>query len=88
MSFRNYRIRSLLYAGKPNWTLLETITPPPKLRRAIKLPPEASEDEVAEVVNHVTFTDPVTMYGRRFESLDSIEVRYDLRAMFISIQSE
>lgn len=26
-SFRNYRIRSLLYAGKPNWSLLETITP-------------------------------------------------------------
>ncbi len=25
--FRNYRIRSLLYAGKPNWELLETITP-------------------------------------------------------------
>jgi transposase len=26
-SFRNYRIRSLLYAGKPNWKLLATITP-------------------------------------------------------------
>ena len=26
-SFRNYRIRSLLYAGKPNWALLATITP-------------------------------------------------------------
>ena len=26
-SFRNYRIRSLLYAGKPNWELLATITP-------------------------------------------------------------
>jgi transposase len=26
-SFRNYRIRSLLYAGKPNWNLLATITP-------------------------------------------------------------
>jgi len=26
-SFRNYRIRSLLYAGKPNWSLLATITP-------------------------------------------------------------
>jgi transposase len=25
--FRNYRIRSLLYAGKPDWTLLATITP-------------------------------------------------------------
>jgi transposase len=25
--FRNYRIRSLLYAGKPNWDLLATITP-------------------------------------------------------------
>ena len=26
-SFRNYRIRSLLYAGKPNWNLLSTVTP-------------------------------------------------------------
>jgi transposase len=26
-SFRNYRIRSLLYAGKPNWNLLATIRP-------------------------------------------------------------
>jgi transposase len=25
--FRNYRIRTLLYAGKPNWNLLATITP-------------------------------------------------------------
>lgn len=25
--FENYRIRSLLYAGKPNWNLLATITP-------------------------------------------------------------
>lgn len=26
-NFRNYRIRALLYAGKPNWPLLATITP-------------------------------------------------------------
>ena len=26
-SFKNYRIRALLYAGKPDWTLLATITP-------------------------------------------------------------
>ena len=26
-SFRNYRIRTLLYAGHPNWDLLATITP-------------------------------------------------------------
>ncbi len=25
--FRNYRIRALLYAGRPNWDLLATITP-------------------------------------------------------------
>ncbi len=25
--FRNYRIRSLLYAGRPDWALLTTITP-------------------------------------------------------------
>ena len=26
-SFRSFRVRALLYAGKPNWDLLETITP-------------------------------------------------------------
>ncbi len=26
-SFRNYRVRSLLYAGKPDWSLLEVISP-------------------------------------------------------------
>ena len=26
-NFANYRIRSLLYAGKPNWALLDTLTP-------------------------------------------------------------
>jgi transposase len=26
-SFRNYRVRSLLYAGKPNWDLLATVIP-------------------------------------------------------------
>ena len=26
-SFRNYRIRTLLYAGKPNWDLLAAIAP-------------------------------------------------------------
>jgi transposase len=25
--FRNYRIRALLYAGRPNWALLDTLTP-------------------------------------------------------------
>ncbi len=25
--FRNFRIRVLLYAGRPNWDLLATITP-------------------------------------------------------------
>lgn len=27
-NFHNYRIRALLYAGKPNWALLDTLTPP------------------------------------------------------------
>ena len=27
-NFDNYRIRALLYAGKPNWVLLDTLTPP------------------------------------------------------------
>ena len=27
VSFRNYRIRALLYAGKPNWSLLGTVSP-------------------------------------------------------------
>ena len=26
-NFDNYRIRALLYAGKPDWALLETLTP-------------------------------------------------------------
>ncbi|MDE0289926.1 MAG: hypothetical protein OXM88_15315, partial [bacterium] len=26
-NFANYRIRALLYAGKPNWDLLATVTP-------------------------------------------------------------
>ena len=26
-NFQNYRIRALLYAGKPNWNLLNTLTP-------------------------------------------------------------
>lgn len=26
-NFRNYRIRALFYAGRPNWALLKTITP-------------------------------------------------------------
>ena len=27
-NFANYRIRALLYAGKPNWDLLPAVTPP------------------------------------------------------------
>ena len=27
-NFDNYRIRALLYAGKPDWALLDTLTPP------------------------------------------------------------
>ena len=27
-NFNNYRIRALLYVGKPNWALLNTLTPP------------------------------------------------------------
>ena len=27
-NFANYRTPALLYAGKPNWNLLTTITPP------------------------------------------------------------
>ena len=43
-NFANYRIRALLYAGKPDWALLDTLTPPsnakshqsaPRLERAI-----------------------------------------------------
>ena len=36
-SFRNYRIRSLLYAGKPRWALLATITPA-EIRSPTKIP--------------------------------------------------
>ena len=27
MNFDNYRIRALLYAGRPNWDLLTTVNP-------------------------------------------------------------
>jgi hypothetical protein len=33
VNFRHHRVRSLLYAGKPNWDLLPTITPA-EIRRA------------------------------------------------------
>ncbi|MDE0163266.1 MAG: transposase [Acidimicrobiaceae bacterium] len=26
-NFANYRVRALLYAGRPNWALLDTLTP-------------------------------------------------------------
>ncbi len=26
-NFRNYRVRTLLYTGRPNWDLLATLTP-------------------------------------------------------------
>ena len=26
--FKHYRLRALLYAGKPNWSLLDGLTPP------------------------------------------------------------
>jgi hypothetical protein len=26
-NFRNYRVRALLYAGKPDWSLLASISP-------------------------------------------------------------
>ena len=29
-NFANYRIRSLLYTGRPNWNRLATITPTPR----------------------------------------------------------
>ena len=34
--FRNYRVRVLLYAGRPNWALLRHGLTPPKIRRASK----------------------------------------------------
>ncbi len=39
--FRNYRIRLLLYAGKPNRDLLATITPPLKSEEP-SIPPAAA----------------------------------------------
>jgi transposase len=35
--FANYRIRVLLYAGKPNWELLATVTPAEMRRAAMAL---------------------------------------------------
>jgi hypothetical protein len=28
VNFRHYRLRALLYAGRPNWDLLAGLTPP------------------------------------------------------------
>ena len=36
-NFANYRIRALLYAGKPNWGLLDTLTPPKNAESHIPL---------------------------------------------------
>ena len=41
--FQHYRIRALLYAGAPNWTLLTTITPP--------LKSEAPDESLSEAFN-------------------------------------
>ncbi|WP_419840783.1 transposase [Candidatus Poriferisodalis sp.] len=35
-NFDHYRIRVLLYAGKPDWTLLDTLTPGPVRRSLVK----------------------------------------------------
>ena len=35
-NFDNYRIRALLYAGKPNWNLLNTLTPPQNAKSRIR----------------------------------------------------
>lgn len=37
--FRNYRIRALLYADKPNWALLDGLTPPRNPKRRIRSMP-------------------------------------------------
>jgi hypothetical protein len=42
--FRNSRIRALLYAGRPNWTLLDTLTHP-EIRRARLLPTVQVSDQ-------------------------------------------
>lgn len=37
-NFRNYRIRALLYAGRPNWDLIATIRPRSTAKRRIRCP--------------------------------------------------
>ena len=41
-NFANYRIRALLYAGKPNWALLDTLTPTRNAKRPYNYPGEPS----------------------------------------------
>ena len=40
--FRNSRLRALLYAGRPNWNLLDSLTPL-KFPRVVMGPPERSD---------------------------------------------
>ncbi len=37
-NFRNYRIRALLYAGKPNWNLRATLTPRQNAECSLSVP--------------------------------------------------
>ena len=48
-NFTNYRIRALLYAGKPNWDLLTSVTPP-EIRRA-GLPAAATTIRISETAS-------------------------------------
>ncbi len=50
-SFRNYRIRSLLYAGKPNWDLLKTIKPAvlPKTAKPHRFPESRQSDRAERI---------------------------------------
>ena len=41
-NFDNYRIRALLYAGKPDWALLETLTPTQFAKSRIACVPSGS----------------------------------------------
>jgi len=42
-NFTHYRVRALLYAGKPNWDLLPTVTPPAEFRGAALAAPTGFE---------------------------------------------
>ena len=62
-NFANYRIRALLYAGKPNWALLDTLTPTRNAKSRPKGLALASRRASAGLLRTVFDGDPVVNPG-------------------------